>query len=305
MSNNTGKERKKVQCLNNHFYDSEKYDRCPHCGAEARASMVEPETIIPNKKDLKRTLWSKRKNIEVQEVKGGNFNNDETMGKIISLKDDVQSDGFTDFAPVNDYDLKPGDIIFGDDYKKKQSDKDKEQIDIKQELPDILPKVKSEIEYSNKRKNANNVSALVEDNNRAGNTDGKTFGYFSDGSNEDKQMDPVVGWIVAIKGKYFGESFKLVAGKNSIGRNLDNHICLERDNKVSREKHALITYEPKKHAFYIQAGDSSGLVYLNNEIVMSPQLIKAKDTIEIGTEVFYFVPLCDDEFAWENYLKEK
>ena len=39
---------------------------------------------------------------------------------------------------------------------------------------------------------------------------------------------------------------------------------------VSRERHAIITYEPKKRMFLIQPGDGSGMVFtFNDELLMT------------------------------------
>ena len=122
---------------------------------------------------------------------------------------------------------------------------------------------------------------------------------------QDVPTDPVVGWLVCISGKHFGESFSIGAGKNSIGRNDDNRIVLYKDNKVSRTKHALITFEPKKRFFYLQPGDSSGLTYLNDDYIDESKKLKPKDIIELGDSKFLFVPLCDETFSWEEYLPKE
>lgn len=119
------------------------------------------------------------------------------------------------------------------------------------------------------------------------------------------RQEPVCGWLVCIAGSYIGGAFPVYAGKNSIGRNRNNRIVLDRDNHVSREHHALIIYEPKKRNFYIQPGDSSGLTYLNDEYIMEPKPLSAKDRIEIGQCKFLFVPLCGEDFSWEEYLNKE
>ena len=87
-----------------------------------------------------------------------------------------------------------------------------------------------------------------------------------------------------------------------MGRNPDNRIVFAKDGQISREKHAFIMYEPKKHEFFIQSGDSSGLTYVNNENIIGAKKIDAYDIIELGGSQFIFIPLCCDRFSWENYL---
>ena len=136
-------------------------------------------------------------------------------------------------------------------------------------------------------------------------SEGKTVGFFSMGGSESKEAptsDPVVGWLVCIKGKHIGDSFNIVAGKNSIGRGVSNRIVIANDNTVSREKHLWIVYEPKKRLFFVQPGEGSGLSYLNGDIIMETKGMKAKDQLEIGDGKYILIPLCDEDFSWEDYM---
>lgn len=135
--------------------------------------------------------------------------------------------------------------------------------------------------------------------------DGRTIGFFSMGSsgNTNSDVDPVVGWLVCVKGKHFGESFPIAAGRNSVGRGASNKIMISGDNSVSREKHAWITYDPRHRVFFIQPGEGSGLSYLNGETVMETKKMAAKDKIEIGDGMYLLIPLCDESFSWEDYIK--
>ena len=141
--------------------------------------------------------------------------------------------------------------------------------------------------------------------NAVSGNDGKTVGFFSmgtSGSQEETTVDPVVGWFVCVKGKHLGESFSIFAGRNAIGRGVSNKIILSKDNKVSREKHAWVTYEPKHRLFYVQPGEGSGLIYLNGEMLMESRLLHSRDKIEIGDGLYLLVPLCNDDFSWEEYI---
>lgn len=127
----------------------------------------------------------------------------------------------------------------------------------------------------------------------------KTVGVYADAA-----VEPVVGWIICVKGESQGESFNLKAGKNAIGRGAGMDVILAQERSVSRDKHAVITYEPKKRVFLIQSGDSSGLVYLNDELLMNFAELKPYDTIQLGEAIFKFLPFCGEEFIWENYLND-
>ena len=78
----------------------------------------------------------------------------------------------------------------------------------------------------------------------------------------------VVGWVVCIEGSDKGTGFPLKTGRNFIGRNANQDIVLAKDRTVSRDKHAIIVYEPRQRKFIVQPGDSRGLFYLNDEVVL-------------------------------------
>ncbi len=114
--------------------------------------------------------------------------------------------------------------------------------------------------------------------------------------------EPVCGWLVAVSGGHFGESFELYSGKNTIGRNQNNRIILNRDPAVSREHHAILVFEPKKRNYFLQPGDSSGLTYLNGDYIMETKQLNRGDFIELGESKLLFVPLCGEDFSWETYI---
>ena len=166
---------------------------------------------------------------------------------------------------------------------------------------------------------------------------GKTMGYFeemmvsvtgqagtassSQGSEEgvyssDKQnaspspiympTTPVVGWLVAVSGPHFGQSFPLTDGRNSIGRESENQVILSRDKTVSRIRQALLIYDPLHSQFYVQPGsESSQLAYLNGKMLKGIEDLKEKDIVMVGKTKLLFVPLCGENFSWEDYIGEK
>lgn len=83
---------------------------------------------------------------------------------------------------------------------------------------------------------------------------------------------------------------------NNLTEDMDVVIC--GDNTISRNKHAIITYEPKERKFWVQPGESRELVYLNEEIVLEPRNINNGDTINIGATDLRFVALCGMDFSW-------
>lgn len=133
-------------------------------------------------------------------------------------------------------------------------------------------------------------------------TNAKAVERVSNSTQKHTAMSPCAGWVIALNGNHFGQDFRLKVGKNFVGRDSSMDVALEGDKSVSRNKHAILVYEPKQHLYLVQPGESSELVYLNNEVVLSPVKLKAYDVITIGEVNLLFMPLCGDMFSWSDYL---
>ncbi len=115
---------------------------------------------------------------------------------------------------------------------------------------------------------------------------------------KEKGFDPVVGWLVAVDGPDRGKDFRIRAERNFIGRSPSMDIIVN-DDAVSRENHATISFNPTKHTFKLQPGQSRGLIYLNGEEVASPENLSKGDKIKIGTTELLFVPFVDEFYVWK------
>jgi hypothetical protein len=111
-------------------------------------------------------------------------------------------------------------------------------------------------------------------------------------------MDPVTGWLVCIDGPSKGKDYRLHSAKNLIGRSDKMDVCITGDDTISRDVHAIVSFEPRKGSFRIYQGESKGLVYLNNEEVINPIELKAYDCIEVGKTKLLFIPFCGENFKW-------
>ena len=121
-----------------------------------------------------------------------------------------------------------------------------------------------------------------------------TQGFFK------KDSDPVVGWLVCTKGVHKGEDFRLRAGRNFIGRGQNMDIKLTGENTVSRDKHAIVLYEPNQRIFLAQMGESHELVYLNGNLLMSNAQMKAYDRLQLGDAELMLIPCCGETFNWQE-----
>lgn len=274
------------RCENGHFYDKEKYPTCPHC-------------------------------------KGGSASDEK---RTVSWWDKNGSDGAT--VPVDNIPDKPSISV-----QQKENPFEKEGVGSQpavQQIPfNTPPAVRG---FS-----ANDITIGVDngdtptvpwDPNQSGDDDDDhTVGFFDDvftdttkeatkgpvipGMPEqasvqhvNKVSTPCVGWLVALGGEHIGTDFRLKVGKNFIGRSPKMDIALTEDKSVSRERHAIVVYDPKSNMYLIQPGESSSLAYHNNNLLLTPEKLEAYDMITVGDVNLLFMPLCGAKFSWGSVLDE-
>ena len=97
-----------------------------------------------------------------------------------------------------------------------------------------------------------------------------------------EEENPVCGWIVCVKGPRRGKDYRVMDGKNFVGRADDMDIQILGDNKIARRNHAVIVFDAKKRENMILPGDSNGLVYLNGEAVYLPQPLSAYSFLSLS-----------------------
>lgn len=266
------------RCENGHFYDRDKYDSCPHCASgvgprkeDDLTDVFEDTPTEPLSADSSATIPTESQ-IDVTEP-SGNSN--------------------VRFNPV-------------------------------QENPSPAPAVKFNINESTDIINPRTAEIDPIDDD-----DDHTISYFDfieedkkndEGSKVEKTEAPspqsaakkpkapgrmCVGWVVSLGGNHFGEDFALKVGKNFVGRGEDMDVSLTGDKSVSRNKHAIIVYEPKQHLYLVQPGEASELAYLNNKVVLSPMQLKPYDIITVGEINLLFMPLCGEQFNWVDAMRDR
>lgn len=113
-------------------------------------------------------------------------------------------------------------------------------------------------------------------------------------------FDPVVGWLVCVKGPNRGKSYNLHSGTNFIGRSREMDVCIEHDQSISKRNAASISYDDRSKTFFIQKGEVRNLIYLNGKPIRSDADIVAYDRLEIGSTELVFLPLCGEHFTWQD-----
>lgn len=113
-------------------------------------------------------------------------------------------------------------------------------------------------------------------------------------------FNPTAGWLVCASGAARGQDYKIRTERNSLGRSDKMDICIKGDLGISRENHAVISYNPKARTFSLIPGEGKSIIYLNGQEVLSPVRLTAYDRIEISATVLVFIPLCSEVFSWDD-----
>lgn len=110
---------------------------------------------------------------------------------------------------------------------------------------------------------------------------------------------PVTGWLVCIKGCNAGKSFEIHSDYNYVGSQ-SGDLVIPGDNKISREKHMMLTYDPDDRLFYISPASGANIIRHKGKALFGGAPLEAYDLIETGDSSFMFVPFCGEKFCWED-----
>ncbi len=124
--------------------------------------------------------------------------------------------------------------------------------------------------------------------------DGRTIAII----HKDMGIDPVVGWLVAVNGKEKGRDYRIHTDNNFIGRSDRMDICLRGDDTVSRENHAIVSYDDAEKVYYFSPGDGRSIVRANGKAIFQTITLNAYDRLTIGKTELIFIPLCGSNFEW-------
>lgn len=277
---------KKAKCVNGHFFDIERFPDCPICGAGVTGAEFTPETKNAAGTDFHTTpLWASAgvddSFINSVTPSSASPKPSSEKRKSLSVSREALPESVDELAPTEL--LQPNDLQTLENLNKAGAAHVDTSITTPTKEPELVTSLSAAVEATASK----STTALP-----------KTMAYY-----DFDEVKPPVGWLVCIKGVYVGRAFECKTGRNRIGRNRDMDICLLDDTSISRETHALIIYEPKQRVFYLQVGTSDGLTYHNGNYVFDHSELHAYDKIELGKAEFLFLPLCGEQFTWDDYTK--
>lgn len=126
--------------------------------------------------------------------------------------------------------------------------------------------------------------------------DGRTIAVV----HQDMGIDPVVGWLVCVKGKEKGRDYRIHSDNNYIGRSEKMDICVRGDETISRENHAVVSYDSIDKIYYFSPGEGRNIVRYNGKAIFQTVELNMYDRVVVGKTELVFIPLCGSDFEWSS-----
>ena len=293
---------KLTTCINNHFYDSDKYASCPYCAkAENGTGDLVTEALRPQaslrkpERERTETLAAPKQESELRPQATAPAAqaspNIPTATEAFSSETAPEPAEATPVVPEASGSAGNPAPAPATGFTANRVEEAAESV------PQISSYGRHQPESAPVRSQAVNTAVHGWANQTADDDEDEncTVGYYA----QVLGVEPVVGWLVCIRGAYRGESFRLKSGRNFIGRAANMDIVLGADQSVSRLRHAAVVYDPRSRAFIVAAGDARELCYLNGEVVITSNIMKAYDVLSLGNTDLMLMPLCGEHFTWD------
>ncbi len=292
------------------YYDADKYDVCPHCSSAGGGNVQ-----LPPKYYSDSATGAPASPPEKSKKKGFFLNKNKSEKRSLSLTDEIIPSEDPDIAARVSANRNPSHESIDDHAKRSQKPAVPSVNNYTSEpVPQspVQSPIQSPVQSPAQRPAQPPIQPVqppVEQTpppigvaiQQAASTqdEGKTIGIYNIPNSSGA---PVVGWLICVQGESVGECFNIRSGRNNVGRSVSMDISLVKEKSVSRERHCSITFEPHQKKFFIQAGESSGLTYVNDELVMTFAPLKDYDMILLGNSKFVFLRLVNDKFSWDDYI---
>lgn len=108
----------------------------------------------------------------------------------------------------------------------------------------------------------------------------------------------VVGWLVGLNGTVRGESYPVRIGRNILGRDRRSDVVINDDQASSH--HADLVFRPEERRFILMDHNSTNGTYVNDAEIEPRRDLAMDDIIRIGSHRFLFMPLCRENFFWDE-----
>ena len=118
---------------------------------------------------------------------------------------------------------------------------------------------------------------------------------------DDDGFRPIAGWLVCVDGPMKGQDYRFYAENNFIGRDKNSDICLAKDESISRQKHATISYDGRSGKYYYTPGTGRNLDSINGKTILNTVELHSKDVLEVGKTKLIFIALCGEKFSWKDW----
>jgi hypothetical protein len=284
---------KLTKCENRHFYDADAHDVCPHCGSGTTpkvSTIDEAQHIRPTSGVFTTPPVSSAKNADSRSTTTDDYSWSDEITDTDVLTSETHENSITpDVSIIPEAEVATHPKSVTPPATPAPPPVIPTAVTSTPVTPTpVTPPIAAPAESLHSQVRAVSAHTQPEDT--------KTVAFYDFPSD----VEPVVGWLVCVTGEYFGQSFNLKAGQNFIGRALNMDIPLAKDTKVSRNKHAIITFDPQNNIFFLQPGESSGLTYLNGELLLAPTVIDAYAQINVGDSKLIFSPFCGEQFSWKD-----
>jgi len=117
-----------------------------------------------------------------------------------------------------------------------------------------------------------------------------------------ENIDPVVGWLVVVKGPGLGQAVQIGAGMNTLGRGTAARVSLGfGDSSISSDDHARIIYDDDSRAFFIAHGSGKNITKVNGQMVANTLPLENGALVEVTKSTHLrFVAFCSESFDWAD-----
>lgn len=257
----------KIKCINGHYYDADKYEICPHCGDRGDMDIFPDGYTSVKYGNTGETEFIYDDPVYVKpdkpEVLPVTINTEET---------ELLADDTTEIL------MEDETVIIDDETEIFDTEDDETEI------------IVDETDVSDYSPDENDFECLYgpppfSDDEILEETEKTVFEEGNDGICDGM----LLGWLVALSGKYMGRDFSINCLQLDIGPMFKRYD----DDGYS----LFIEYDERENMFYMHSGSKEGFI-INNRKYNSIIRLKKGDRINIDGSEFMFVPFCDNDFSW-------